>query len=160
VIASNDRSSTRWSAVVTALFLLLSTLGSTGQNAQAGVHVEMDSQQLQSFRLTVTSAAATRVTFYKYLLPWGNVNSIILVAVTARGETLQRDMPIDDPSADKISLNPNESVSGSIDLRKAFRGLDRALATSDVNLFWAYNAPKELGIATRSGGWVLLRQRR
>ena len=130
-----------------------------GRTANRGVQVELDSKQPLSLRLTVTSATKNRVTFYKYLLPWGNVNSIVLVAVTAGGESLQRDMPIDDPSAQKITFDPNESLTGFIDLRKVFRGLDQALMKSDVNLFWAYNSPKELGIASRSGGWLLLRQR-
>lgn len=141
------------------ILLLVSTFNALGQSTTGGVQAEVDAQKPLSLRLNVTSAAPSRLTLYRYLLPWGNVNSIVLLAVTGRGEGLQRDMHIDDPSNQKISLDPGESVSGVIDLRKAFRGLDSALEKDDVNLFWAYHAPNELAISARWGGWILLRRR-
>ena len=136
--------------------LLLMCIPATGQNKPPGIQVEMDAQRPLLLHLKVTSGAATQATFFKYHLPWGSVHSIILVAVAANGENLERDMPIDDPSVERISLGPNESVSGVIDLRGVFRGLDKALVKSDVHLFWAYHAPDELGIVPWSGGWILL----
>jgi hypothetical protein len=37
-----------------------------------------------------------------------------------------------------------------------FKGLDAALKKSEVHLFWAYEAPKQLNIPHWSGGWVLI----
>jgi hypothetical protein len=141
------------------ILLLVSSFNASGQSTTGGVQAEMAAQKPLSLRFNVTSAAPSRITLLRYLLPWGNVNSIVLLAVTGHGEVLQRDMPIDDPSNQKISLDPGESVSGAIDLRKAFRGLDSTLQKDDVNLFWAYHAPNELGISARWGGWILLRRR-
>jgi hypothetical protein len=142
-----------------AVLFLISTLNAIAQDATAGVRAEMDVQKTLSLRFTVTSAARSRVTLDKYRLPWANVNSLVLVAVTGGGRTLQRDMPIDDPLNQRVSLDPGESLSGAIELRKAFGGLDGMLEKDDVNLFWAYHAPKELGINDRWGGWILLRRR-
>jgi len=84
---------------------------------------------------------------------------MILVAVLPDGEALKKELIIDDPRPAEIRLNPKESVSGEINLETLFRDLRRALKVSDVHLFWAYEAPKELGIARWSGGWVLIPKR-
>ena len=160
MILSNRRNNRRWAAILLlAALLLVLTFNALGQRTAAGVQAEMDAQKPLSLRFNITCAAPSRVTLYRYLLPWGNVNSIVLLAVTTHGEALHRDTPIDDPSNQKISLNPGESVGGAIELRKAFRGLDSALEKDDVNLFWAYHAPKELGLSEHWGGWMLLHQR-
>ncbi len=149
----------RPAVVKLAVLFLISTIHAIGQDAPAGVRAEIDVQKTLSLQFTVTSAARSRVTLDKYRLPWANVHSIVLAAVTGSGQALQRDMPIDDPLNQRVSFDPGESVSGTIDLRKAFRSLDSTLEKEDVNLFWAYHAPKELGINDRWNGWILLRRR-
>jgi hypothetical protein len=47
--------------------------------------------------------------------------------------------------------NPPENAT-----RGAFSDLRRWTAVSDVHLFWAYEAPKELNIPHWSGGWMLI----
>jgi len=81
---------------------------------------------------------------------------MILIAVMPNGRDLEEILPIDDPTSERISLAPNEAASGFISLARRFKGLDEALVKSDVNLFWAYKAPKELNISQYSGGWILI----
>jgi hypothetical protein len=85
---------------------------------------------------------------------------MILIAATPGGQYLSRNFPIDDPSPERVSLEPNGSLSGEVSLRKAFRGLDHALEKSEIHLFWAYEAPEELHIARWSGGWILIPKRK
>jgi hypothetical protein len=65
---------------------------------------------------------------------------------------------VDDPSINRASLEAKGSLSGTIDLQRAFKDLSKVLNKSDVHLFWAYYAPKELEIDSWSGGWILIRQ--
>jgi hypothetical protein len=106
--------------------------------------------------MTIRSRAETRVTFYKSRLPWGNLNNMKLVAMTPGEKYLGRGYPIDDPSPEKVSFDPNEQQSGDLDLHIKILGLDAALKKSDIFLFWAYEAPKELNIPHWSGGWILI----
>jgi len=98
----------------------------------------------------------SRVAFYKYRLPWGNLNSMKLVAMTPGENYLERFYPTDDPSPEEVSFEPNEQQSGDINLHMKIAGLDAATKKSDVFLFWAYEAPKELNIPHWSGGWILI----
>jgi hypothetical protein len=86
---------------------------------------------------------------------------MLFVAVKPDGQCVaNRIFTIDDPSPEGISLEPNASISGDIDLQRFVPGLDKALKKSGIHLFWAYQAPEELHIARWSGGWVLIPQRR
>jgi hypothetical protein len=84
---------------------------------------------------------------------------MILVAVSHDGQPLPQFFPIDDPGFEKVSVAPGASLNGDIDLADFFKDLDGALKKSDIDLFWAYEAPSELKIA-RSGGWILIPQQR
>ena len=120
----------------------------------------MDTQKPLSLRVDLRSAAETPVTLYKSRLPWGSRYSIILVAVTSSGQELDKALPIDDPSPEKVTLDPKRSMTGEIDLQRFFKGFAEAVKKSDVHVFWAYEAPEELRIGRWSGGWVLIPRRR
>jgi len=156
VIAS--RSNRRKCATTATAFLLFSVFGvpAGGETVPAGIQVEMDSKKPLSLRVELRSGAETRVTFYKSRLPWGSTHSMILVAVTPTGRYLEKQLPIDDPSPEKVTLDPKESIRGNINLRKVFKGLDEVLEKSDVHVFWAYEAPEELRVGRWSGGWILI----
>lgn len=142
---------------VVLLLLVTATLGRS-QSIPVGVQVEAKPEKPVLLHVTLRSSAEVPVTLLESKLPWGSRYSMVLIAVTTEGKCLEKELYIDDPSPERISLKPNEALSGDIDLEKIFRGLDDALKKSDVNLFWAYEAPKELGIARWSGGWVLIPQ--
>jgi len=142
--------------IALALFLIFPTASGGNEATPQDIQVELNSQIPLSLHMTLWCRAETRVTFAKWRLPWGNRNSMILVAVTPGKEYIVRNFPVDDPSYEKVSLEPNESLSGDVSLQKAFTGLDVALKKSEIHLFWAYEAPKELHIAHWSGGWILI----
>ena len=146
--------------IVAVIFLIFSVVSGGSEVLPSDVQVELDSQKPLSLRVTVRSHSETRVTFPMYRLPWGNRNSMILVAVTPGKDYIKRNLPVDDPSYERVSLEPNESLSGDVSLDKAFTGLAAALRKSDIHLFWAYEAPKELGIARWCGGWILIPQQK
>ena len=147
------------SAFITTVILaslLVAPVGGS-ETIPSGIQVELDKQQPLSLRVTVSSRAERRVTFPKYRLPWGNRNSMIFVPVNSDGQCIgKRLVPIDDSGYEKISLDPNESITGDIDLRRFVPELEKALEKSDVHLFWAYAPPEELRIGRWSGGWVLI----
>jgi len=121
-----------------------------------GIQVETNHDSPFVLRVELRSGAETRMSVFKSRLPWGSAYSMILVAVMPDGQTLKKELPVDDPSPDQVTLNPKEAIQGQIDLRKIFRGLDDVLRRTDVQLFWAYEAPEELNIPHWSGGWILL----
>ena len=144
--------------VITAV-LFLALPSARTQTQSQDIKVELDQEHL-ALHVTVSSGASSVVTFWKWQLPWGNANSMILVAVTRNKEYVDRNLFIDDPTPERISMQPNESLSGDVSLEKAFTGLDAALKKSDVHLFWAYEAPEELHIPRWSGGWILIPQKK
>jgi hypothetical protein len=146
-------------AALAALVFALPIGGS--ETLPSGITVEIDSQKPLSLHVTVWSRAEKRVTFAKYRLPWGNRNSMLFVPVNSGGQCIgDRLLPIDDPTFEKVSLDPNDSISGDMDLRRFVPELEKALKKSDIHLFWAYKAPEELHIARWSGGWILIPQQK
>jgi hypothetical protein len=121
-----------------------------------GIRVELNPEKPFWLHVTVRSGAETTATFFKSQLPWGNRYSMVIVAVTPHGGCLDKELPIDDPGPETISLAPRESLSGDIDLRWFIRDLSSVTKKSDLQLFWAYQAPKEVKIAHWSGGWILI----
>lgn len=134
------------------IFLVLTSLTALGQGEPVGIQVTMNPDNPWLLRVTLRSFARDRITFYKHLLPWGNRYSMILVAVTSSGRSIDRVFPEDEPSSKEVSLGPGESLTGDVDLHDVFRGMDTALKKGDVHLFWAYQAPDGLGIPRWSGG--------
>lgn len=126
------------------------------QTMPAGIQVVTDRDNPFMLRVELRSGADTRVTIYKSRLPWGSAYSMILVAVMPDGQIVNKELPVDDPTPVQVSLDAKELIKGEIDLRKVFRGLDKVLKKSDVQLFWAYEAPEELRIPRWSGGWILI----
>ncbi len=82
---------------------------------------------------------------------------MLLVPVNDDGACIDNKYYVEEyPNYEKVSIDPNGSVSGEIDLRRVIPELDQAVKKSDVHLFWAYKAPEELHIAHWSGGWILI----
>lgn len=140
--------------------LLAATASGANEAARPDIQVELNPQKSLYLRVTLRSRAETSVTFYQERLPWGNRYSILLVAVSSDGQCLQQIFPIDDPRMEKVTFVPGAYLSGDIDLGDFFKDLKGALRKSDVNLFWAYEAPAELQIAHHSGGWILIPQQK
>jgi hypothetical protein len=121
-----------------------------------GIRVELNPEKPLWLRVTLHSGAENTATFFKSQLPWGNRYSMVIVAVTPHGGCLDKELPIDDPGPEEISLAPKALLTGDIDLQWFVRDLNRVTKKSDVQLFWAYESPKELNIPHWSGGWILI----
>lgn len=121
-----------------------------------GVHVELRHTKTLSLRVTLRSGAATTAKFTRDKLPWATSDSMVIIATVAGGSCLERAQPIEDPVPIELFLNPNEEMSGDIDLERMFPRIREILRLSDVQLFWAYEAPETLHIPHWSGGWILI----
>lgn len=143
-------------AIGVCLLLLLSAIPAGAQKTHPGIDIKLSAQKPLWLRVTLRSFSQTRTTIYKSDLPWGLRDSIVLIAVNPHGECLDQLLIAGDPTPEKISLNPAESVSGDIDLTEVFKDLDVAVRKSDILVFWAYQAPEGLGLPHWSGGWILI----
>jgi hypothetical protein len=159
-VASWHNNRTFLAATGALLFLLSACSVGQTQTMPSGIRVEVDHHNPFILRVELKSGAENRVTIYKSRLPWGSAYGMILLAVKPDGQIIKKELPVDDPSPNQVSLNPKESLKGEIDLRKIFRGLDEALRQSDIQLFWAYEAPDELHIPRWSGGWILIQKQK
>lgn len=141
-----------------ALFMLLAALPNAGASdtKPAGIVVELKSGMHLVLHVTLTSAADKAVGVSRDELPWGTHDSMVIVAALAGGRCLNRTRPVEDPPFDKISLDPDQPLTGDIDLETFFPDIRRVLKESDVQLFWAYEAPQALHIPRWSGGWILI----
>jgi hypothetical protein len=147
--------------LITAFMILLFSVTVGGnESTSPDIQAELTGGSPPVLHMTIRSRAEARVSFYKWRLPWGNRNTMILVAVTPDRNYLTRNFPVDDPTPERISIEPNESLSGDVSLEKAFTGLDAALKKSEVHLFWAYQPPSELHIGRWAGGWILIPQQK
>lgn len=143
------------------LFVLLSVIGGKGQSQETAVEVAMNAQKPLTLHVTVHSRSQTRVILYAYRLPWGSRNSMLLIPVNQNGQCVDNKVAaIDDPSPETLTIDPNGSISGDVDLRRVLPGLEKTLEVSSVHLYWAYKAPDELRIPQWSGGWILIPKRK
>jgi hypothetical protein len=136
--------------------LTIFAVQSGAQTKNSGVEAELRKDEPLRLRVTVRSLATVPATINKSELPWELRHSIILTAVTSSGDDLLQNVVAGDPSLQKITLNPGQSVSGDIDLKAVFKDLDRVRRKSDVLLFWAYRSPDGMNLPKWSGGWILI----
>jgi hypothetical protein len=86
-------------------------------------------------------------------LPWGTVNSTVIIAVTAAGDVLPRELPIDDPGPGTVVLRPGVPSQGRVQLLRLYPQLKRLASRTEVIVFWSYR-PRAIAKIGRTGGWV------
>jgi hypothetical protein len=95
-------------------------------------------------------------------LPWRHRYSmtLVLVKTDATKEQLKTGVPpIDDPSPMVIELPPKKTLKGNIDLKDLYPGIDNTLASSGVDVFYAYQfSSLDNRSAKRVGGWFSIPQ--
>lgn len=96
-------------------------------------------------------------------LPWKNPQNLLLVACTpgaADACLAAADLPVRDLPPTFLTLNPGDTLSGSVNVSARFPGLATASRSSDVILFWSHEVkPAESKSVPRlHGGVVLPRQ--
>jgi len=144
------------SFTIAILFLVsFSMLGLAQDAPKPGLEVRLNRGKPRHLQVTLTSGAATTVTFYRSDLPWDNKYSMVFAAVRPNGDPVDLIFPVDDPGPIKISVKPGEILTGDIDLHDVIGDLN-AMKKSDVLLFWAYKSPDVLHIPRWSGGMVLI----
>ena len=147
--------------VAVPVALIIASSGGGRETQPSDVQVTLDGQKPLSLDVTVRSRAEGPVTLAKWRLPWGNQRSMLLVPVSRNGECIDNKYFAEEyPEYEKVSIEANGTISGTIDLQKVIPELGEALKKSDVHLFWAYKAPEELRIARWSGGWILVPQQK
>lgn len=147
----------RRKAVISLLVLFMSLASPCAADPSfPGIRVELNRAKGLSLHVTLGSGSATTVRFSYSRLPWASGDSMVIVAAVAGGRCLRRDLPVGDPMLHEIALEPGGSLSGDIDLEKLFPDIRNTLKQSDVQLFWAYEAPQALQIPRWSGGWILV----
>jgi len=155
-----SRTGIRRYSIALATVLVLAVSSGGGETLPSGIEVTLDTARALSLHVTITSNAKAPVSVATWRLPWGAINSAILVAVTPDKEYVVRNFPEEYPHYQHVIFDPNKSLSGDISLEQAFTGLDAALKKSDVHLFWAYQPPEDLRLAHWSGGWILIPQQK
>jgi hypothetical protein len=127
------------------------------QTNSVGINVELVPQVSLRLHVTLRSNSKSTARLSRSELPWGSQESMVLVAAIGAGRCLRLERPQGDPQAEPVvSLAPHESLSGDIDLEGLFPQIRSFLKESDVQLFWAYEAPETLHIHRWSGGWILI----
>ena len=148
--------------LLVAVSLLVFSLPSGGNDdSPSDVKVELDSQKL-SLHVTVHCRSENSVSLAQWRLPWGGQQHIMhFVPVDSDGVRIDDGSVRDEyPDYRKVSIEPNGSVSGEINLKREIPNLNTALKKSDVHLFWFYRTPEELRITHYAGGWVLIPQQK
>ena len=154
----HGRNRRRWSNFLVAIMIVLAGLADAGavDAKPMGISVKLKDGAHLLLQITLTSAAEKTVKLSRDQLPWGTHESMVIVASLPGGRCLARMAPIEDPPFDEISLSPNQPSTKDIDLEELFPKLRGALKHFDVQVFWAYKAPKALNISEWSGGWIVI----
>jgi hypothetical protein len=97
-------------------------------------------------------------------LPWESHRDLLLVAIpldAARSPLAAPDSPSPDLPTTSLTLDPGDSLSGSVNVSSRFPGLTAALQKTDVMVFWSHQlrALEGATLPRLTGGVVLPRQR-
>ncbi len=96
-------------------------------------------------------------------LPWKNPRDLLLVACTlgaASTRLVSSEVPAQDTPPTPITLNPGDTLSGSLNLSARLPGLGAAIQGSDVVLFWSHEmkSAERHPLPRLNGGAVIPRQ--
>lgn len=119
--------------------------------------IEGDFEQ-DALLIELRSRSTQPLTVYEYSLPWAGLHSLILVAVKADalGTPIVKELAIDDPGPATVTIQPGDTLSGSITLASRFPEFRSARSARDVIVFWSYRLePIDVAAGERGGGFVL-----
>ena len=108
----------------------------------------VDKAGAYTLRFTLKNVSGRLLTFYRNTLPWANVDSIQVAAVTTEGHLVLAGYPIeDDFGIDKVTVGPEETLNGDYDL--SHRWNDKASPPNGfprgttIVLMWTYKVRAE-----------------
>ena len=131
------------------------------QTPASDVSIEGDLEH-DALRIELTSRSSRVFTVYEHSLPWVGQHSLLLIAVTADalGSPIEKLLAIDDPGPATITIEPGQTLGGSISLPSRFPEFCRARSERDVIVFWSYRLePIDTPAGERLGGFVLFPRR-
>jgi hypothetical protein len=105
----------------------------------------------------------TPLVVYEGSLPWKNPRDLLLVACALNASDARlvpADTPVRDVPPNPLTLNPGDTLSGSVNLSARLPGLTEAVQASDIVLFWSHelkSADKQ-SLPRLNGGAVIPRQ--
>lgn len=105
----------------------------------------------------------TPLVVYEGSLPWKSPRDLLLVACALNASNT-RLAPVDTPKPDlppsSLTLNPGDTLSGSVNLSASFPGLTEAVQASDIVLFWSHEmkSAEKQSLPRLNGGAVIPRQ--
>lgn len=149
LIAVNGKGFVIGAALVFTLFSPVVAHQPTEEQLNASARLA-DGFQLE---FTVTWTGKEELRLPEADLPWGTVNSTVIVAVTAAGDVLPRELPIDDPGPGTAVLRPGVPSQGRVQLLRLYPQLKRLSSQTEVIVFWSYR-PRGIAKIGRTGGWV------
>jgi hypothetical protein len=159
-VSEAAHSETENTAQVWASQLLEQSEGSASAIQVTSTLRVQDGNPLITFRLVNLSGRTLKA--YPFGLPWGNANSVSLLAIRADKSFVKIGYPIDDPvSQSKLEIAPGAILEGEYNLgwRLRLSELDRK---NDIIVVWSYrygfdgSPPVE---ATATGAVVIPRSR-
>ncbi len=105
----------------------------------------------------------TPLVLYEGSLPWKNPRDLLLLACTlnaANTRLVSSEVPVQDMPPTPLTLNPGDTLSGSLNLSARLPGLGEALRGSDVVLFWSHEmkSVEKQPLQRLNGGAVIPRQ--
>lgn len=97
-------------------------------------------------------------------LPWKSPRDLLLVATvlnSTRTRLSESEPPAPAPPSTLLTLNPGDTLAGSVNLSTRFPALAEALRESDVVVFWSHQvrSTESPSLARLNGGVVLSRLR-
>ena len=105
----------------------------------------------------------TPLVVYEGSLPWKTPRGLLLVACALNASNTRlvpADTPVRDVPLNPLTLNPGDTLSGSVNLSARLPGLTEAVQASDIVLFWSHeikSADKQ-SLPRLNGGAVIPRQ--
>ena len=147
--------------VVVAVLCVFGVPSDGNEVSRPDLKAELDNKTLL-LHVTIHSRAASSVSLPMWRLPWGRQQLVMhLVPVDSDGLCIGNNSVREEyPDYRKVTIGPNGSLTGEIDLRREIPELDEGLKKSEVHLFWFYRPPEELHIGQYAGGWVLIPRRK
>jgi hypothetical protein len=101
-----------------------------------------------TLRFTLTNTSTQPMSFGKPYLPWGNVNSIVIVVVkkTLGNPTLAGMRPFDNPIDEEVLIAPGQSISGTVRVSDYVEKIDQELRKGELLVLWSYQPKTRDGV--------------
>lgn len=148
------------------LFVLLACLttafaAASELSLQTSASLE-DSETSLAVEFSITNKMTVPIRLYRSNLPWMNASSTLILVVKPDhfGTRVEREYLLDNPGLNKIEIQPNETMSGKVDLYQFFPSLAAKRKQGEFLLFWTSQTKDvERNKSPRTGGMLVIPRR-